>query len=43
MFLIMPNKYICWGFAVITVIVCLRLLLSNEEKEKFKVSVLWKR
>ena len=43
LFLIMPNKYICWGFAVITVIVCLRLLLSNEEKEKFKVSVLWKR
>ena len=43
MFLLIPNKYICWGFAIITVIVCLRLLLSNEEKEKFKVSVLWKR
>lgn len=43
MFLLISNKYICWGFAIITVIVCLRLLLSNEEKEKFKVNVLWKR
>ena len=29
------------GFAIITVVVCIRMFVSSEEKEKMKVNLLW--
>ena len=34
---------VCAGFLAITAAVCLRLYLSDEEKERFEVKLLWKR
>ncbi len=43
MILLRAAPSVCVGFLIITAIVCLRLLLSDEKKEKFKVKLLWMR
>ena len=42
MFLLLRSRWIFWGFAVISLVVGARLLLSKEEKEKLKVGLLWR-
>ena len=35
------RQEILLGFAIITVVVCIRMFASSEEKDKMKVSLLW--
>lgn len=38
-----PRSPVCLGFTFISALVITKLLMSGEEKEKFKVEIIWKR